>query len=202
MTQFDPQAVARAAGEAMTRIKAVLAAEGVNPAALAKGRDILLELTADKSRFPIEIFQPPGANANMLYCLAEDADGTNALYLSSERHQEDRATLPHNHLTWAIIVGLEGSELNRLYRRADDGSVPGRGEVRQTGEVELRHGTGLFLMPEEIHSVHAKGGHAMLSMHVYGLSMPRQTERIEFLPDGTTRQRRPNPNIRAIPGLG
>jgi hypothetical protein len=41
----------------------------------------------------------------------------------------------------------------------------------------------------------------MLSMHVYGLSMPRQTERIEFVPDGTTRNRTPNPNIRPIPGL-
>ena len=53
------------------------------------------------------------------------------------------------------------------------------GESEAVGEVELSLGQGIYLMPEEIHSVHAKGGSTMLSMHVYGLSMPRQTERCD-----------------------
>ncbi len=203
MQSFDPQQTRTAARAAMDEVKRILGADGLNPPALARVKDVLLRLTARRELFPTGVFSPmeSGQNANVLYCLAEDSDGTNAMYLSSERHAEDRSTLPHNHLTWAVIVGVDGKELNRVYERVDDGSVPGRGAVRQTGEVELQHGSGLCLMPEEIHSVHAKGGHTMLSMHVYGLAMPRQTERIEFLPDGTTRNRKPNPNIRPIPGL-
>ncbi len=203
MTGFDPQQTSQAAKAAMTEVKAILAQHGLNHASLAMMKDVLVRLTQRTELFPSTVFRPMehGQNSNVLYCLAEDPDGTNALYLSSEQHAEDRSTLPHNHLTWAVIVGVEGKELNRLYRRADDGSVPGHGKVEAVGEVELSLGQGIYLMPEEIHSVHAKGGSTMLSMHVYGLSMPRQTERIEFLPDGTTRNRKPNTNVRPIPGL-
>jgi predicted metal-dependent enzyme (double-stranded beta helix superfamily) len=203
VSRFNPQETSRAARTAMDEIKAILARNPMNHNTLSLVRDRLLRLTERPDLFPSSVFHPPldGEKTNYLYCLAEDPDGTNALYISAERHSEDRSTLPHNHLTWAVIVGLEGNELNRLYERVDDGKTPGRGNVRATGEVELKLGAGLYLMPEEIHSVHTKGGHTMLAMHMYGLSMPRQTERIEFLPDGTTRNRQPNPNIRPIPGL-
>lgn len=203
MTDFHPETTSRAARLAMDEVKSILSRDGLNHRSLARAREVLIHLSSQDGLFPSDIFAPigNGRNQNVLYCLAEDPDGTNALYLSSEQHSEDRSTLPHNHLTWAVIVGVHGTELNRLYERVDDGSVPGRGAVRQSSEIELRHGAGLFLMPEEIHSVHARGGSAMLSMHAYGLSMPRQTQRIEFLADGTTRQRSPNTNIRPIPGL-
>jgi predicted metal-dependent enzyme (double-stranded beta helix superfamily) len=203
MTSFDPKQTSTASRSAMDEVKSILAQDGLSHGSLSKMRDVLLRLTARQELFPVTAFRPPleGQHTNYLYCLAEDADGTNALYISAEHHTEDRSTLPHNHLTWAVIVGLEGNELNRLYERIDDGSISGRGSVRATSEVELKLGSGLFLMPDEIHSVHAKGGRTMLAMHMYGLSMPRQTERIEFLPDGTTRNRKPNPNVRPIPGL-
>ena len=203
MTGFNPKKTSAASRSAMDEVKSILAQNGLNHGSLSIMRDVLLRLTEHHELFPVTVFHPPlgGQHTNSLYCLAEDADGTNALYISAEHHMEDRSTLPHNHLTWAVIVGLEGNELNRLYERTDDRSIPGRGSVRATREVELRLGSGLYLMPDEIHSVHAKGGHTMLAMHMYGLSMPRQTERIEFLPDGTTRNRQPNPNVRPIPGL-
>lgn len=203
MADFDPKKTSAAARAAMDEVKAIVGRDGLNHGSLSKLKAVLLRLTERRELFPIDVFHPPrdGQNTNYLYCLAEDADGTNALYISSEHHSEDRSTLPHNHLTWAVIVGLEGNELNKLYERVDDGKTAGKGKVRVTSEVELKLGSGIYLMPEEIHSVHTKGGHTMLSMHMYGLSMPRQTERIEFLPDGTTRNRTPNPNVRPIPGL-
>jgi len=203
MTGFDPKKTSEAARAAMDEVKSVVGRYGLNHESLSKMRAVLLRLTKSRELFPVSVFHPPldGRNTNYLYCLAEDADGTNALYISSEHHSEDRSTLPHNHLTWAVIVGLEGNELNKLYERVDDGKTAGRGMVRVSSEVELKLGSGIYLMPEEIHSVHTRGGHSMLSMHMYGLSMPRQTERIEFLPDGTTRNRTPNPNVRPIPGL-
>jgi len=203
MNDFNPKKTSEAARAAMDEVKSMVGRDGLNHESLSKMRDVLLRLTESRELFPTNVFHPPrdGQNTNYLYCLAEDDDGTNALYISSEHHSEDRSTLPHNHLTWAVIVGLEGNELNKLYQRVDDGKTAGKGSVRVTGEVELKLGSGIYLMPEEIHSVHTKGGHTMLSMHMYGLSMPRQTERIEFLPDGTTRNRTPNPNVRPIPGL-
>ena len=203
MTAFSPEKTRDAARATMAEVKSLLAREGLSHQTLSRMKDSLLRLTERHELFPADVFHPPldGKNTNYLYCLAEDSEGTNALYISAERHAESRSTLPHNHLTWAVIVGLEGNELNRLYERSDDGKTAGKGSVRVTGEIEISRGKGLFLMPEEIHSVHTRGGHTMLSMHMYGLSMPRQTERVEFLADGTTRNRQPNPNIKPIPGL-
>lgn len=185
----------------MKKVRAIEAEMGVRPEALARMRDALLELAARKDLFTEAAFAPIETKdaANILYRLSEDADGRFALYLSSDNPGRDRATPPHNHKTWAVIVGLQGEELNRLYERADDGSEPGRGSVKATGEVLLKDGTGLYLMPDDIHSVHIQGGQSTLTMHMYGISIPSQTERIEFYPDGRTGQRKPNPNIRPIP---
>ena len=43
------------------------------------------------------------------------------------------ATLPHNHGTWGVVVGLSGAEKNIFWRRLDDGSRA-RSEERRVGK--------------------------------------------------------------------
>lgn len=44
------------------------------------------------------------------------------------------ATLPHNHGTWGIVVGLEGAEKNIFWQRLDDGSRAGYAELQRIGD--------------------------------------------------------------------
>jgi predicted metal-dependent enzyme (double-stranded beta helix superfamily) len=68
--------------------------------------------------------------------LAQDDDDRFALYLNSARGSV--ATPPHNHTTWAVVVGFAGRELNRFYRRTEQGAV------EQIGEQAVEAGSGVI----------------------------------------------------------
>jgi len=100
----------------------------------------------------------------------------------------DRGTLPHNHKTWAVVVGLEGQERESSWRRRDDGSRPGHAEIERSGERLMREGDVSVCLPEDIHSVWNCGGATSLSLHTYGRHI-NFTGRSEF--DPATNQERP-----------
>jgi hypothetical protein len=95
-----------------------------------------------------------------------------------------------------VIVGVQGNEENFFYERADDGSVTGRAELRRIGEEVVRPGTGVCLMPEDIHHIQVTGERPTLHLHMYGLALDRLTDRLSFdLQAGTVSTMRITPNI-------
>jgi predicted metal-dependent enzyme (double-stranded beta helix superfamily) len=78
------------------------------------------------------------------------------------------ATLPHNHGTWGIVVGLEGAEKNIFWRRLDDGSRAGYAELERVGEMDCVLGQAVVLPSPTIHSVENTTAQPSLSLHVYG----------------------------------
>lgn len=160
----------------MRRAEAVAAAvedirviEGAGPLdrdRLAAMRARLLELVAQRQLFLAEDFPPPEKGAR-LYRIAEDADGRFALYVNACRDRTDSPV--HDHTTWAVVCGFEGQELNRFYRRGDDG-VP-----QETHQHVVEAGTGVAMLPDDLHSIHISGGG--LNFHMYGLALDRLTER-------------------------
>lgn len=191
---------AGAGAEAVTVARAAERDLGVSRAALERVMRSLIALAARRELFPPEDFPPPASagDDSILYRLSEDEDHRFALYLSSAR--PGKATVPHNHTTWAVIVAVAGEELNRLYERVDDGSVPGRGEVRQTGEFVVRPGTGICFLPDDIHSIHVLGDEPTLHFHMYGRGLEQLRERIGFDVDtGTYKIFPPHREIRARP---
>jgi predicted metal-dependent enzyme (double-stranded beta helix superfamily) len=78
------------------------------------------------------------------------------------------ATLPHNHGTWGIVVGLEGAEKNIFWRRLDDGSQAGYAELQRVGEMVCVLGQAVVLPSSTIHSVENTTEQASVSLHVYG----------------------------------
>ena len=94
----------------------------------------------------------------------------------------NRGTTPHNHKTWAVVVGLEGDEQEVNYERRDDGSKPGYADLRRGGAHVMRAGDVGRCYPEHIHSVWNVGKDISMSLHTYGRHI-NHTGRSEFDPE-------------------
>jgi predicted metal-dependent enzyme (double-stranded beta helix superfamily) len=169
-----------AVAASIARIRQVERAQGVTPAALREIRAILLELAARRELFPPGDF-PSELNEhghNAIYQLAADPVDRLALVRSTSRGAKQ--VPPHNHTTWAVIVGVQGEEENFFYAREDDGSVPGRGILRRIGHETVRPGSGVCMMPEHIHHIETEGDSHTLHLHMYGLALHRLDARVAY----------------------
>ncbi len=99
-----------------------------------------------------------------------------------------RGTKPHNHLTWAVVAGIEGEEHEVNWKRVDDGTRPGFAELVRDGEHTLKAGDIAVCLPHHIHSVWNTGDKMSISLHTYGRHI-NHTGRSEFDPE--TRTERP-----------
>ncbi|MBT5414509.1 MAG: cysteine dioxygenase [Rhodospirillaceae bacterium] len=167
-----------AVAETVERIQGIEQADGVDYPSLEKIGGALFDLAARKDLFPADDF-PLGPNkASKIYLLQEDPDGRFALYMSVGTG--GKLTPPHDHTTWAVIVSVQGRELNLLFDRLDDGSVPGKAEIVESGRKVVEGRTAVCLLPDDIHAVALEGDeHAML-FHMYGLGLDRLDRRIAF----------------------
>jgi predicted metal-dependent enzyme (double-stranded beta helix superfamily) len=132
----------------------------------------LLRLAARTELFPLSDFPPPqpgSARPSCLYRLSEDDDHRFALYANSAHARY--VNNPHNHSTWAVIVGVYGEEPNKFYRRTADGGV------EQIGGEVVKPGAGVTFMPDDLHSLDIKGEAPMLNFHMYGLALEQLDRR-------------------------
>lgn len=186
-----------AIADTVARVRQIETEQGVTRTALEAIRAELLKLAARRELFPRSDFRAErdaGGN-NAIYLLSEDDDKRFALYMSTA--QPGKKVPPHNHTTWAVIVGVEGDEENFFYERTDDGSVPGQGILRQVGHEVVRPGTGVTLMPEDIHHIQVGGTEPTLHLHMYGLALDRLHQRVTYDMDAGTYKVFPaSPNIR------
>ena len=151
---------------AMAAIRDIEQGQGVTTQALDAIKGMLFKLADQRSLFPEEHFPVGPEDGNsVIYRLSEDADHRFALYASTAL--PGKGVPPHNHTTWAVIVGIHGDEHNILYERADDGSQQGIGELHQTGEFTVTHGVGVTLMTDDIHSIHVTGEKNSAFTHVW-----------------------------------
>ncbi len=173
-------AAARAQAVAATieRVRGIEAEEGVSRAALEAIRAELIALGGRKDLFPAGDFPLAEGGGSKIHLLQEDGDGRFALYMSVGR--AGKRTPPHDHTTWAVIAGVEGREHNTFFERVYDRSVPGRGEVRETGGFMVEPGTGVCLMPDDIHSIRLEDAEKALMFHMYGLALDRLDGRVAY----------------------
>ncbi len=161
-----------AVSETLAKVRAIEAADGVNRASLERMKFCLLILAAKHELFPETDFplpEPDNPYRSYLYRVSEDDDHRFALYANSALSGIDSPV--HNHTTWAIITGVRGQEENRFYERNADGGV------RETSREMVTDGTGVCLMPDDLHSIHIHGSVPTLNFHVYGLALEQLHER-------------------------
>lgn len=171
-------------------------ADGVTRERLETVKRRLIELAGrtdlfSYAQFPVQ----DGDGSSSLYLLSEDDDHGYALFAVAER--KGNMSPPHDHTTWAVIVGIEGEEVNRFYERLDDGSRPGHAQVRETGEqAVVEAGSGVAFLDDDIHSIHCVTDTPTLNFHMYGTSIEHLPERKMFnMKDGTYKHFPPNPSI-------
>ncbi|ALF90132.1 MULTISPECIES: cysteine dioxygenase family protein [Ralstonia solanacearum species complex] len=167
--------------QTLAAIRAIAAQDGITHASLARIAERLQELAAQEALFPLEAFPPPpsgDADAASRYLLHQEADQRFALYLNAIN--PGKTTPPHNHTTWAVIVALEGEELNRVYTRTDDGSDPDRATLALSREVVVRPGTPITFLDDDIHSIHVVGDRPTRHFHLYGRALETLTGRVGF----------------------
>lgn len=178
-TPSPDMAAARTAAVAETlgRIKGIERDRGVTRPALEEIKREMLRLAEREALFPSAEFPapPPGEKGSRRYLLAEDPDNRFALYMNALNPGNE--TKPHDHTTWAVIVAVDGQELNRVYQRLDDGADPERCEMRLREEVMVEPGRGIAFMPDDIHSIHTMGDGPTRHLHLYGLALERLDER-------------------------
>ena len=75
---------------------------------------------------------------------------------------------PHDHGTWAVVVGVEGVERNVKYNRLDDRARPGHAKLAERCTILAGEGDVVALRAKGIHAVWNDGDKVSLSLHTYG----------------------------------
>ncbi|WP_353233722.1 cysteine dioxygenase family protein [Diaphorobacter ruginosibacter] len=146
----------------------------------------LEQLASQKVLFSRADFPPPaeaaGVGASTRYRL-NPADGEAGLALYLNSINPGKTTAPHNHTTWAVIVAVEGQEVNRVYERTDDHRDPARAQIHVAREFTVRPGASIAFLPDDIHSIHVVGTGPTLHFHLYGQPLETLTGRIAIDPE-------------------
>ncbi|ADX46746.1 cysteine dioxygenase type I [Paracidovorax avenae ATCC 19860] len=176
----------QAVDAALADVRRLTARGTPDRAALSAITQRLEQLAAHKDLFSRADFPPPdetaGVGASTRYRLnPADGDGGLALYLNSIN--PGKTTAPHNHTTWAVIVAVEGQEVNRLYERTDDRSDPARARIHVAREFTVQPGAPIAFLPDDIHSIAVVGTEPTLHFHLYGQPLETLTGRVAIDPD-------------------
>lgn len=119
----------------------------------------------------------PGEQQNRYLIGQEGPDGI-SLYLNVLR--AGKKIPPHNHTTWACIAAVDGVEHNTLYDRLDDGSAPGKAEIRAREVVAVTPGGAIAMLPDDVHSVEIRGDQIIRHLHFYGRPLEMLDKRLTF----------------------
>lgn len=155
----------RAVSTAVDKIRNIFDDKQPDQKLLDAAKSHLLELAKLEHLFTLSDFPPPeeGSDRNScLYRLAEDTDHRFALYANVANGAVNAP--PHDHTTWAVIVGVLGQERNKFYSKTSEG-------VQVTNEKMVEKGSGVTLMPDDLHSIHIEEGAPVLNFHMYGLAL-------------------------------
>jgi predicted metal-dependent enzyme (double-stranded beta helix superfamily) len=134
---------------------------------LVKVRQLAARAAASKQAWMKDYMYEADAEQGFgVHVLHEEPDHTLAIFAVS--WLPDRGTAPHDHGTWAVVVGLDGPERNEFWERSDDRSRPGYADLRKIGTKTFKDDDVLAMPAGTIHGVWNETDRVTVSLHIYG----------------------------------
>jgi len=134
-------------------------------------------LVADKSWLQQKYYETDEEQGFGVYLLHEEPDHSLAVLIVN--WLPGRGTPPHDHGTWAVVAGVEGTERNIRYKRLDDGSRPDYAELGVKHDFKADAGDVVAIKTGGIHAVVNETDRITLSLHTYGKHV-NYTNRSQF----------------------
>ena len=160
-------------------------AQSSDPASILKGiAPLAKKIAGNKDWVNEKHYQIDASQGMGIQLVHKEPEG---LFIVTVCWQPGIAVIPHDHQTWACIVGIDGEEHNVSWNRKDDGSKEGYAKLEQAEELIVRNGDVCTLLPGEIHSVRNDGSTPSVSLHIYGKNLGH-VDRNEFDPEKNTIQ--------------
>lgn len=159
----------------------IVAREGGTPGLLDSLRAPVQHLIGDMSWLGTEFLEPvPGTVAAWAVYRSQDPD----LCIFTMVVPPGAATQVHNHLTDGWVGLVQGGQVERHFRRFDDGSRPGFADVRQVDEEPIRLGelTPIAHPDADIHQIRTTSSEPSVSLHVLCNDLGT-VERQSFVPE-------------------
>lgn len=179
LTTTTPQDRQHLVTQTLNQVRQHLDQHGLTRETLSHILNELKTLAAQAALWNAADFPPPEEGERQArYFIGEQDDNSIVLYLNVMR--PGKRIPPHNHTTWACIAAVEGAELNTIYQRLDDGQTPGHASLAIDHELVVGPGSGVALMPDDIHSVLIEGETPIRHLHLYGRALETLTERLTF----------------------
>lgn len=179
--------------EALRDIGAIETRMGITAQSLRAIKERLLELA--KSPAFIALTTPAADRTGIYYILGEPAHLPYGLYLNVAP-AGNRAP-PHCHGVWCVAAGFRGEEVNKFYRPAAAGHA-GTGKLRAAEESVLRAGVGLYMLPDDIHSVAVSNAGPAAHLHLYARRLSRFPDLVVYDPAAGTCRTAPAPVPRRL----
>lgn len=148
-------------------LRMITAAETDDKAKLQRIVPLARKLAATPDLIKPQHYERDADQGVGVHLLHEEDDHSLAVFVIS--WEPGRHVPPHNHNSWAVVVGLEGEEHNVCWRRKDDGSKEGYAELERDTDSFMTRGDFIAMLPAEIHSVHNEADTVALSLHTYGM---------------------------------
>ena len=147
-------------------LRAAAAATRTSADTLARVRPLAVRLAAERTWLRPEHYRTDPDQGFLLHLLHEEPN--HDLAVMALAWLPGRGTPPHDHGTWAIVVGVDGEERNEYFRRVDDCTRPGHAELEKVSERVCGPGDVVQMLPGAIHRVTNIGPKVAVSLHVYG----------------------------------
>jgi len=127
---------------------------------------LAIRLSGEDNWIEDRFYEPDEETGFSAFLLHEENDHSLAVFAAS--WIPGMGVGPHDHGTWAVVVGVDGLERNICYKRLDDRKNPDYAELEIKDESVAGPGDLVCIKKGGIHAVRNDSDKVTLSLHTYG----------------------------------